>query len=337
VKLFIYEMICGGGSALPAGRHGELEAIDDFLDVPELVADGASMLRAVCMLCHDRDDIQPCVTVDQRLTELAASLSYQGVEVRQADPGVPWTSFRRACQDADQTMIIAPELGGLLQEAIGQCRQVHGNLVGPAETLLELGVDKLALHRWADKNDVRMPWYAEVNNGAVEIPQIRKRLLYKPQTGTGGMGVRRWTHADKIPGDRGFMEQFVEGIAVSVSAVFTVTEFSLVPPWHQELGGEGGFQYVGGQLLVDESTCRRASEFAFQVFSKLPTHNSTGWISLDLIVSADDVFLIELNTRITSSFEPLCNLPSFVPYLGQQSTNVIDLMGAAIRGKSRST
>lgn len=337
MKLFIYEMVCGGGATLPSGRHEELAAIDDFLDVPALVADGASMLRAVCDLCHDSHDILASVTIDQRLTELAATLSSQGVEVRLADPGDPWPSFRQACQAADKTMIIAPELGGLLREAVDQCRQVNGKRVGPTETLLELGIDKLALHHWADRNDVRMPGYAEITNGAVEMPQTMQPLLYKPQTGTGGMGVRRWTQAQSTPDDVGLIEQFVEGHAVSVSAVFKKTEFTLLPPWWQELGGDGGFEYVGGQVLVDENACPRASEFAFQVFSKLPTHNSSGWISMDLIVSTDDVFLIELNTRITSSFEQLRKLPPFVPYRGQQSTNVTDLMGAAIRGKSRST
>ena len=73
----------------------------------------------------------------------------------------------------------------------------------------------------------------------------------------------------------------------------------MVPPWRQELGGAYGFEYVGGSICDDENVTQRLNEWAFAVFNSLPRKNSRGWISLDAIVAAPEIYLIEVNPRIT--------------------------------------
>ena len=78
-------------------------------------------------------------------------------------------------------------------------------------------------------------------------------------------------------------------------------------------------------------------EWAFSVFDRLPSGHSRGWISLDGIVADREIYMIEVNPRITASFNSLCEISSFVPYQELQSTNVTELMSAAIWGNERST
>jgi predicted ATP-grasp superfamily ATP-dependent carboligase len=54
-------------------------------------------------------------------------------------------------------------------------------------------------------------------------------------------------------------------------------------------------------------------------------------------VAAQEIYMIEINPRITASFGSLCELSSFVPYQELQSTNVTDLMSSAIWANEGST
>ena len=137
---------------------------------------------------------------------------------------------------------------------------------------------------------------------------------------------------DAIYGVEWLVEEFVQGESYSVSAVFHQDGFTMLPPWRQELGGIHDFEYVGGSLCEDQAVIERLNKWAFTVFAALPSGNSRGWISLDAVMAKEKIYLMEVNPRITASFDSLCQLSSFAPYQGLQSTNVTDLMSAAIWG-----
>jgi predicted ATP-grasp superfamily ATP-dependent carboligase len=338
VKLFIYEMVCGGGATLPADCDGELAHIDDFLTLPSLVADGSAMLLSVAQYCQAIPTVEIVVTVDSRLESLARRLESLGFTVQVVDARDPWSQFSDACRYADRCIVIAPEFNSLLSVAVEKCNAFGpGKLIGPDYDLLAIGIDKVLLHQWADAHDIRMPSWAHLLGGNCDISHLTGSLVLKPINGTGGIGIRTIS-SDCLPSDGEWLvEEFVWGESYSVSAIFHEGRFTMMPPWRQELGGPYEFEYVGGSICDDENLIARLNKWAFTVFSTLPSENSRGWISLDAIVAAQEIYMIEINPRITASFGSLCELSSFVPYQELQSTNVTDLMSSAIWANEGST
>jgi predicted ATP-grasp superfamily ATP-dependent carboligase len=338
VKLFIYEMVCGGGAALPSDCDGDLAQIDDFLTLPALVADGSAMLLSVAQYCQTLPAVEIVATVDSRLEPLARTLKSRGVTVHLVDARDPWSRFVLACRDADKCIVIAPELNSLLLLAVEKCNACgSGKLIGPDQDLLAIGVDKVLLHQWADTHEIRMPDWAHLLRGNCDVSPFDDTMVLKPINGTGGIGMRKISSHGLPSTGEWLVEEFVRGESYSVSAIFHQDGFTMLPPWRQELGGAYGFEYVGGSICRDENVRKRLNEWAFAVFNSLPRANSRGWISLDAIVAAQEIYLIEVNPRITASFDSLCELSSFVPYQELKSTNITELMSAAIWGNERST
>ena len=331
-------MVCGGGATLPLTCKGALAQIDDFLTLPALVADGSAMLLAVAQACRSLPAVEIVVTVDRRLKSLTRTLQSHGFTVEAVDERDPWAKFSRACRDADRCIVIAPELNSLLLLAVEKCNACgHGKLIGPEPDLLAIGIDKVMLHQWADAHDVLMPDWAHLCDGICDDSHLDEPLVLKPINGTGGIGIRKISNGNFPSDGEWLLEEFVPGESYSVSAVFHQDGFTMLPPWRQELGGLHDFEYVGGSLCRDQDVIDQLNKWAFAVFDALPSGNSRGWISLDAIMTKQKIYMMEVNPRITASFDSLCQLSSFVPYQGLQSTNVTDLMSAAIWGNDRST
>ena len=331
-------MVCGGGATLPSDCDGELARIDDFLTLPALVADGSAMLLSAAQYCQTSPVVEIIVTVDSRLKSLARTLKSRDVTVQMVDARDPWPEFAVACRDADRCIIIAPELNSLLSLVIEKCNaQNYGKLIGPDQDLLRIGVDKVLLHQWADDHKILMPEWTHLIAGKIDVSHLDDALVLKPIMGTGGIGIRKISSYGLPCDGEWLVEEFVRGESYSVSAIFHQDGFTMMPPWRQELGGADGFEYVGGAICDDKNVIERLNQWAFAVFNALPSENSRGWISLDAIVAVQEIYLLEVNPRITASFDPLCKLSSFVPYQELQSTNVTDLMSAAIWGNERST
>ena len=343
MRVYLYEMVSGGGALLPAAITAEdtgLADINDFHDVATLISDGSQMLEQLVELFLLMPDVEVWVSVDSRLKQFGQQLKERtGVDGNQpfvlyADPQTPWAVFEECCRGADWTLIVAPELGGLLEDACGRCVVAGGRLLGSGLKLRQLGIDKQQLHLWADNHDIPMPPWGIVEAGATKFNWSTSKTLVKPIQGTGGVGIR--VVGDSLPPDgKWLLETIVPGIPVSVVANLTKEEAILLPPCHQILGGNGGYEYLSAELLEHEGHQQRAWELSRRVLDALPLDGSSGWIGLDLILgdNREEDFLIEINPRVTSTISVLSELESFVPDQWSRSTNLTELMSEAMSGK----
>ena len=341
MRIYLYEMVSGGGALLPAGvprKDTCLSALDDFHQISNLVADGSKMLDQLVQLFLRMPEMEVWVSVDTRLKEfgrkLQAMVNARGESpmVLFADPTTPWAVFEECCRGADKSVLVAPELANLLETTVGKCLIAGGDSLGAARPLRKLGIDKSSLHSWAEQFEIPMPNWGILENGVCSIQA--DKLICKPLLGTGGVGICE--QESGLPAEGiWLLEEKVEGEAVSVTAIMTAQGLALLPPCYQRLGGESGFEYQGATLIDDENHQQRAWQLADDVFSKLPLENTRGWIGLDLILGEkeDEDVLIEMNPRITSTIEILAALDTFVPYQWDRSTNVTELMLAAATGK----
>ena len=121
------------------------------------------MLEQLVELFLLMPDVEVWVSVDSRLKQFGQQLKERtGVDGNQpfvlyADAQTPWAVFEECCRGADWTLIVAPELGGLLEDACGRCVVSGGRLLGSGLKLRQLGIDKQRLHLWADNHDIPMP------------------------------------------------------------------------------------------------------------------------------------------------------------------------------------
>ena len=343
MRVYLYEMVSGGGAFLPAAVTNEdtcLAELGDFHQVPNLIADGSQMLEQLVRLFLNLPDFEVWISVDSRLKSfgehLQAITNSAGASpmVLFADPTTPWAVFEECCRGADRSILVAPELANLLEIAVGKCLIAGGKMLGADKKLRKLGINKFALHRWAEEHHVEMPAWGLLVDGEISGGVDLVNAICKPVMGTGGVGVRLLD--DDFPHVGSWLvENVVPGKSVSVAAIVTAEGPVLLPPCYQSLGGEFGFEFQDGAVMKDPVHIERTWRLAHKVFSKLPLEESRGWIGLDLILGeeSDKDVLIEVNPRITSTIEAVASLAEFVPFQSDKSTNVSELMLAAAIGK----
>ncbi len=343
MRVYLYEMVSGGGALLPAAITAEdtgLADIQDFHEIAPLISDGSQMLEQLVELFLEVPDVEVWVSVDSRLKQFGQQLMERtGPDGNQpfvlyADPQTPWAVFEECCRGADWTLVVAPELGGLLEDACGRCVVSGGSLLGAGLKLRQLGIDKQRLHHWADNHNIPMPPWGIAEAGASDFNWSPSKTLVKPIQGTGGVGIR--VVGDSLPSEgKWLLETIVPGIPVSVVVNLTKEGAVLLPPCHQILGGAGGYEYLSAELLEHEGHKQRAWDLSRRVLNELPLGGSCGWIGLDLMLgdNPEEDLLIEINPRVTSTISVLAELESFVPDQWSKSTNLTELMSEEINGK----
>jgi probable H4MPT-linked C1 transfer pathway protein len=137
--IFIYEFITGGGLAgapLPA----------------TLAAEGAAMRRALAADFAAVEGVRVVKALDARLD--AEPGPWETVRV---GPGRELEVFRRLAAEADDTLLIAPETGGVLRDRAELIDRVGGRSLGSTPAAIALAADKLRLGRLLDGLGVATP------------------------------------------------------------------------------------------------------------------------------------------------------------------------------------
>ena len=128
MRVYLYEMVSGGGAFLPSGVTHEdtcLAELEDFHQFPNLIADGSRMLEQLVRLFLNLPDFEVWISVDSRLKSFGEHLqtitNSAGISpmVLFADPATPWAVFEECCRGADRSILVAPELANLLETAVG--------------------------------------------------------------------------------------------------------------------------------------------------------------------------------------------------------------------------
>jgi predicted ATP-grasp superfamily ATP-dependent carboligase len=224
-------------------------------------------------------------------------------------------AFERLAAAADWTLVIAPEIDGILVEKCRRVREVGGRLLGPDIDLIELLSDK---HRTAEcLAGHNVPVCRGIRLEA--DPLDRGRLagfpfpaVVKPLDGCGSLGVRRVRNIDDVgKGDvPRRLEQYVPGFAASVAAICGPKVCQLLPPCAQRLSDDGTFQYLGGSVPIAPALSARATALARRAIEALP--EPIGYIGVDMVlgndVNGNDDVVIEINPRLTTSYVGLRRL-----------------------------
>jgi predicted ATP-grasp superfamily ATP-dependent carboligase len=222
-------------------------------------------------------------------------------------------AFRSLAADADWSLVIAPELDGILERRCRLVTQAGGRLLGPALNAVRGSADKLLLmHRWRE---------LQIPTPPLSAPYP---LVYKPRFGAGSQATflvhnedelsqaRRSAAAEGWHGEP-MLQAYVAGLPVSVAFLAAGQRWHALPAVEQRLSSDGRFRYLGGRLPLPPRLDRRARALAERAARAIDGWR--GWFGVDLILgdaedgSADAA--IEINPRLTTSYVGLRRLARF--------------------------
>jgi predicted ATP-grasp superfamily ATP-dependent carboligase len=293
MHFFLYEWCTGGGLV---NEPGALPA--------SLVREGATMVEAVAADLVRIADARVTVLRDPRVLRLALR-NCEIIDVQSAS--AHGDEFERLAQNADATILIAPEFDGILLKAARRAVGCGGRLTSPSPEFIRLTADK-------DKTCGRLA-AAGVNvpHGVLMEPDERLPAdfvypaVLKPVDGAGSQDT--WLVASSYDDPPPYawprrLERFVSGLAASVA--FLCGPAGRVPlvPCKQRISEDGRMRYLGGELPLAAGLSERAVALADRALAPLPA--ATGYVGVDLVLGRDPAgsedVVIEVNPRVTTSY-----------------------------------
>jgi predicted ATP-grasp superfamily ATP-dependent carboligase len=284
-KICVCEFITGGGlcgQALP----------------DSLASEGALMRNA---LLRDLANLPYHIstTVDTRLVPPAC----EHVVVHAADD--IWKVWEKQIKQADAAFLIAPETEGVLhyltQLATRQGTLVLGCGLDSIKICSEKMASYLALH---DAGIATIPTYTFDN-----WPRSHWIWLAKPNDGAGSCDTKCFNNADDLEDwmvrnrkqDSHVIQPYQPGDAASISCVVKQGKARILSCNSQLIDiVNHTLSYKGGAI---NGMCEHAAQFEFvanQIAEALP--DLAGYVGIDVIVHGDEIFVVEINPRLTTSY-----------------------------------
>jgi tyramine---L-glutamate ligase len=315
LRILLYEHVSSGGFAgepLPPG----------------LLSEGFGMLRG---LTEDFQAVGHEVTVllDSRIAALHLPLSADHV-VQIAASGEADPSMEKAAETVDAAYVVAPEPNHVLQSIV-ECMETTGTLsLNCQSSGIEQASDKGALADRVRRLGLNFPKTTTFSSGdsSEEIARtIRREIAFpvviKPANGAGCGGLSLVQNEKQITGairkvkaetaSAGVTAQeYVKGVPVSVSLIGTyeaalpvslnLQDITLAPP-------DGDSSYNGG--LVPFAHPIQGETFTAAKRLVESFGNLRGYVGVDMVLTEDKAFVMEVNPRLTTSYVGLRNTANF--------------------------
>lgn len=240
------------------------------------------------------------LTHDARLPAPDTTASVTVIDTRQ-DVSTLWQA---AMQAADMSWIIAPETNGILT-SLNRLALQHGQLVGCDPSVVDLMTDKFATFgalRAAGIATVPTYWpdrWPSTEPGA---------WVLKPVDGAGCEDVRHFPTAAALQAwlgrhasPRHVVQPYLPGEAASLSMVCRDGQARLLSCNRQHVHIDAGhFHYAGSEVNALAHHWDRFERLAQQLASAFP--GLRGYIGVDVLVTDEVVYVVEINPRLTTSY-----------------------------------
>jgi tyramine---L-glutamate ligase len=299
MRMLVYEFASGGGLA---GRH-----------LPESLArEGAAMRRALLedLVAIGVHDI--VTTADERRARDRQS----GVDVVTLPDGdeAREAALDRLFDGVDAVWLIAPETERCLERLAARAERKKKRLLGSDSVTIERASSKASLARLFAERGIRHP-ATRVIESDLDVERAVERFEFpfvvKPSRGAGSDGVSLVRDcADLQPAIRAardtagaepiVMQEYVRGIAVSVSLLANGTDVAALTLNTQEFGPSPPFSYRGGLTPFEHPLAGSAIGTAVDACRVLP--GLRGLVGVDLVLDGAGAVVIEINPRLTTSY-----------------------------------
>lgn len=217
--------------------------------------------------------------------------------------------FLKLAAETDGTLLIAPELDGLLEERIQQLTGLNkGQLLSTPEATC-IASDKWKFHQLATQAGLPVPETAPVpcSSNSLSLPFP---LVIKPRRGAGATDTQiipssaqleTWLAKAERP-EEFLAQQFIPGQLASISCIVcpSTKAISWLPAGLQLFDG---LSYLGGEVGGEIARSDEIETVAKAALSLIP--GLIGYIGVDVIIPHDNstpVMLLEVNSRLTTSY-----------------------------------
>ncbi len=302
LKLLVFEFFSGGGFV-----QGEISG---------LIGEAYAMLR--CAVEDFRKaGLEVYTTLDHRIAQFDPPLRANRVEVVYSSD---LSFFREMVGAVDAAFLIAPETDNILYSLASEAVKAGANLLGPLPSAIELTTDKSKLLGIAKKLGLKVPKHrlAKINGSTASVEKIAGSIgypvVFKVLDGAGSEGMSLVSNYEEVPkaiekirkvsGNETFLlEEYVEGVDASVSLVSNgerAFPLSLNFQSMNIMSPDKESKYEGGYVPLKH----RLKETAFEATKNLVENieGLQGYVGVDLILSPDDVTILEVNPRLTTSY-----------------------------------
>jgi len=296
--VLLYEFLTSGGlwaEPLPADVRASL------------AREGIAMLTA---LASDFGRIPGCRTVllvDARSPEISLPNCVIVEVASSADEKkflVSWSG------QADGTVLIAPETGGLLARRTRWIEAAGSPLLGCGSELVELTADKQRTCEFLRGCGLPIPTGQSLRPGDPWPEGLVYPQVLKPRDGAGSQqtyllsteaGARSVWASFQGPAR---VEEFCPGLAASVSVLAGPAAVVPLLPGQQLQSSDGRFSYLGGEMPLSPDLAERAQRLAQRAVEALP--DPRGYLGVDLVLGPDPSGsqdrVVEINPRLTTSY-----------------------------------
>jgi predicted ATP-grasp superfamily ATP-dependent carboligase len=311
MRLFLYEHLCASGITSASLRREGWAMLSALVDDFQQSADCEvwTLLDHLCpgplghhchRLCEDVSSIEKFVPSTQR-----KQVSQRG---RLLALRARCEQFRGLAAEADATLVIAPETGGVLAQLSRSVLETAGRWFGCSPSAIELCTDKKALAELWRQNGVPTP-------ETVQTPEFPGfPVVLKPRDGAGSQATflirdgENWSTAwrearAEMPQGEFLVQRCIEGQPASSAFLMGPAGLTLpLLPATQRLSDDGRFHYLGGRIPLDPSLAERAMRLGKLAVGCIA--GLQGYVGVDLILGAEESEdqAIEINPRLTTSY-----------------------------------
>lgn len=299
-KLFVCEFITGGGLC------GEPLA-------KSLVSEGALMrdalLQDLSQLPYEISITLDVRLIDPSLCKAVCMCKTACITVNKNDD--VWQIWQAQMQAADAVWIIAPETGGALKKLTQLAENIKKDDLQPLLVLgcglasIEISSKKMTTYLALEAAGIAsIPTYTIEN-----WPKSHRIWLAKPNDGAGCNDTACFNNADDLENwienyhkqITHVIQAFQPGDAASISCVMQRGKAHLLScnSQHIEINNQM-LNYTGGVVNGMRDYWLQFEFLANKIAAALP--DLAGYVGIDVIVDDDEIIVVEINPRLTTSY-----------------------------------
>jgi hypothetical protein len=316
MQLLVYEHISGGGFA-----GEELP--------PNILSEGYGMLRS---LVSDLKAAGHKITVllDSRLSMLNPPLKADKTIVISSSTSLDKT-LKNIVRTVDAAYIIAPESNQTLHRLVELMENYGGTSLNSQINAIEKASDKMKTYEMLRRKKLGIPetMMASLKESVQDIKRQAEKLgfplVFKPvnEVGCSGLSVvKEKSHVEAAVEKIGsesrsehfIVQRLIDGVAASVSLLST-GEKALPITLNKQLvlfaSPSEKSEYLGGLVPFGhklEEEALRAAQTAVEAIRGL-----RGYVGVDLVLTENGAFIMEVNPRLTTSYIGLRRVVNFNP------------------------
>ncbi len=284
---------------------------------PSLLSEGFAMLRGLASdFCASGHSVT--ALLDARLAALSPPLAADHV-VQISSSGEADPTMEKAAEVSDAVLIIAPESNFVLQQMVECIETAGAHSLNSRPVGIEQASDKKLLFDKLSGLGLNFPKTLTFQtNETEEIGQAIKANLgfpavIKPASGAGCSGISLVANEKEIQqalakiekefSTRVVIQEFLHGVPASVSLVCTGQQALPLSLNLQDVileNPDGISSYNGGLVPLEHPLAIEAFETAKRAVESFGTLR--GYVGVDIVLTGEKVFVLEVNPRITTSF-----------------------------------